>query len=125
MTGSAAALAGRIREELEEVARTARRARLYKKMARCFPLRYRLSISEARKRLSFLLKTLQEEPENVYEITVNEMVVGEIRGVETARYRVGTGEDLLHALDRMGKPETEAPPGAATAREHDRFLYTR
>lgn len=88
-------------------------------------MRYRLSVSEARKRLSGLLKNLQEEPENVYEITVNEMVVGEIRGVETARYRVGTGEDLLNALDRMGEPETEAPPGSATAGEHDRFLYTR
>lgn len=88
-------------------------------------MRYRLSISEARKRLSSLLKNLQEEPENVYEITVNEMVVGEIRGVETARYRVGTGEDLLRALDQMGEPETEASPGADTARDHDRFLYTR
>lgn len=87
--------------------------------------RRRLSVTEARRRFSELLKHVQSEPDAVYEITVNDVVVGEIRGPEQGRFRVGTGADLLRALQQMGEPEVAVPADSGTAREHDRYLYSR
>lgn len=92
-------------------------------------IRERLNISEARKRFSSLLKNVQREPDVVYEITVNDIVVGELRAPERSGYRVGTGRDLLAALAKMGEPEEDEPakdPSGdrrSTARDHDLHLY--
>lgn len=68
-------------------------------------MRERFNISEARKRFSSLLKNLQREPGMVYEITVNDIVVGELRAPEHGGYRVGTGRDLLASLADVGGPK--------------------
>jgi len=88
-------------------------------------MRRRISISEARSRLSSLIKELQSQPDLVIEITVRDLVVGELRAPSSAKL-VRPGSALLKALERMEgiEPDQEVEPGTPTAREHDRFLYT-
>lgn len=88
-------------------------------------MRERVSVSEARARLSRLLKKLQEAPDTVFEITVNGLVLGELRAPEAVQFQVKPGKALFEALEGMGEPETPAPEGASVAREHDRYLYRR
>lgn len=88
-------------------------------------MRQRIPVSEARTRLSRLLKQLQEDPDIVFEITVNDLVLGELRAPEAMQFRVKPGKALLEALEAMGKPETPVPEDGSVAREHDRFLYRR
>lgn len=38
-----------------------------------------LSISEARKKLSAMLKEIQKDPSKIYHISINEIVIGELR----------------------------------------------
>lgn len=88
-------------------------------------MRRRISVSEARTRLSRMLKELQEAPELVFEITVNDLVVGELRAPEGDRFQIKPGQALLTALENVGEPEIPLPKGSPIAREHDRYLYTR
>lgn len=88
-------------------------------------MRRKISVSEARTRLSRMLKELQQDPELVFEITVNDLVVGELRASESDRFQIKPGEALLTALEGMGEPEVPAPKGSPIAREHDRYLYTK
>ena len=88
-------------------------------------MRRRISVSEARTRLSRMLKELQEDPELVFEITVNNLVVGELRVPKGNRFQIKPGQALLAALEQMGGPEVSVPQGSPVAREHDRYLYTR
>lgn len=88
-------------------------------------MRRRISVSETRARLSRLLKQLQENPDIVFEITVNDLMLGELRAPEALQSRVKPGKALLEALEAMGQPETPVPEGGSVAREHDRFLYRR
>jgi len=86
-------------------------------------LRERICVSVARARLSQILRELEEEPERVYEITVNGRVVGVLSAADRNRLRVESGAQLLAAIEAMGEPDTDVPVGSATARDHDRFLY--
>jgi hypothetical protein len=89
-------------------------------------MRKRIPISEARSRLSRLLKELQRRPDLVYEITVRDLVVGELRAPSGGKL-VRPGSALLKAVERMKEiePEVEVEPGTPTAREHDLYLYAR
>ncbi len=86
-------------------------------------MRRRISVSEARARLSRLLKQLQGNPDTVFEITVNDLVLGELRAPEAAQFQVKPGKALLEALAAMGKPQTPAPEDGSVARDHDQYLY--
>lgn len=88
-------------------------------------MRRRISVSKARTQLSRMLKELQEDPELVFEITVNDLVVGELRAPEGDRFWIKPGEALLAALEEMGEPEVSVPKGSPIAREHDHYLYTK
>jgi len=88
-------------------------------------VRERICVSVARARLSQILRELDEQPERVYEITVNGRVVGVLSATDRNRLRVKPGAQLLAALEAMGKPDTDVPVGTATARDHDRFLYMK
>jgi len=88
-------------------------------------MRRRISVSETRARLSRLLKQLQENPDIVFEITVNDLMLGELRAPEALQSRVKPGKSLLEAVKDMGEPEIPVPEGGSVAREHDRFLYRR
>lgn len=88
-------------------------------------MRRRIFVSEARTRLSRMLKELQENPELVFEITVNDMVVGELRTPKDNRFQIKPGEALLTALKDIGEPEIPSSGGSPIAREHDRYLYTK
>lgn len=88
-------------------------------------MRHRISISETRANLSGLLKRLQQEPQSIFEITVNGLVLGELRAPEIDRLQIRPGEALLQALDTMGEPETPVPQDRSVAREHDDYLYAR
>ncbi len=88
--------------------------------------RKRIPVSEARSALSRLLKELQRRPDLVYEITVRDLVVGELRAPSPGKL-VRPGSALLRAVERMKaiEPEVELEPGTPTARDHDRYLYAR
>ena len=88
-------------------------------------MRQRISVSEAQANLSGLLKRLQQEPQAVFEITVNGLVLGELRAAEINRLHIQPGEALLQALEEMGESEIPAPKDRSVAREHDAYLYTR
>ena len=86
-------------------------------------MRQKIPVSEARSKLSHLLKQLQKDPDMVFEITVNGIVMGELRASEAAQFRIKPGSALLEALASMGEPEIPLPEGVSVAREHDRYLY--
>lgn len=86
-------------------------------------MRRKIPLSEARSKLSRLLKQLQEDPDTVFEITVNGLVMGELHAPEAAQFRIKPGKALLEALEAMGEPEVPMPEGVSVAREHDRYLY--
>jgi hypothetical protein len=88
-------------------------------------MRQKIPVSKARTQLSCLLKQLQGNPDTVFEITVNSMVLGELRAPEAAQFRVKPGKSLLEAVEDMGKPEIPAPENSSVAREHDRYLYRK
>ena len=85
----------------------------------------KIPISEARKRLSGLLKALQENPQAVYEITVNDIVFGELAAPKERRRRLGAGDALLRAAEEVGKPEVGGTGRHSISRDHDRHLYRR
>lgn len=85
---------------------------------------HRLTVSEARKNLSGLLKQLVEDPEAVFEITVNGIPVGELRSVEREPYRPVSVGTFGRAIAKAGDPQAPQP-GSTTARDHDDFLYRR
>lgn len=83
----------------------------------------RYSVSEARSHLSDLLKELQAHPDKTIEITVNGMVMGELRAPEGQRLRIKPGTALLDALESIRPPEGDQPTHSV-ARDHDQYLYT-
>jgi hypothetical protein len=85
----------------------------------------KIPISEARKRLSGLLKALQKNPHGVYEITINDIVVGELVAPEDRRRRLGAGAALLRAAEEVGKPDVGGTGRHSISRDHDRHLYGR
>ena len=86
-------------------------------------MRRSIQISKARVQLSHLLKQIQKNSDTVFEITVNNMVLGELRAPEAMRFHVKPGKALLEAMETMGQPEVSIPEGNSTAREHDSYLY--
>lgn len=85
----------------------------------------KIPISEARKRLSGLLKALQENPQAVYEITVNDIVFGELSSPKARGQRLGTGDALLRAAEEVGQPDLTGAKQHSVARSHDVYLYRR
>lgn len=85
----------------------------------------KIPISEARKRLSGLLKSLQENPQAVYEITVNDIVFGELTAPKAKGQRLRTGEALLRAVEEIGRPDATGTKRHSVARSHDVYLYRR
>ncbi len=80
-----------------------------------------IPVSQARARLSQLLKQLQEDPETVFQITVNGLVLGELRSAKPQLRLIQPGEVLTRALVTLGEPE--APNDGSVARQHDEYLY--
>ncbi|MCZ7626093.1 MAG: hypothetical protein C3F12_12470 [Candidatus Methylomirabilota bacterium] len=85
----------------------------------------RIPVSEARKQLSQLLKQVQENPDLTYEITVNDIVLGELVTPKGQRRRLGTGAALLRAAEEIGEPDSSSTKRHAVARDHDVHLYHR
>ncbi|HWQ70532.1 MAG TPA: hypothetical protein VN494_11400 [Patescibacteria group bacterium] len=85
----------------------------------------KIPISEARKHLSGLLKALQENPQAVYEITVNDIVFGELSAPKARGQRLGTGNALLQAVEEMDQPDITGAARHSVARSHDVYLHRR
>jgi len=85
----------------------------------------KIPISEARKQLSGLLKSLQEHPEKVYEITVNDIVFAELSAPRNRRWHLGAGQALLRAAEEIRRIEVDGNKRHSVARSHDRYLYRR
>jgi hypothetical protein len=80
-----------------------------------------IPISQARARLSQLLKKLQEDPEIVFQITVNGLVLGELRSHKPQLRLIKPGQALLQALEAL--EESEVPTTGSVARHHNEHLY--
>ena len=83
----------------------------------------RIPVSEARKQLSQLLKNVQENPDITYEITVNDIVLGELVTPKERRQRLGTGAALLRATEEVGEPDLGRTKQRSVARDHDVHVY--
>lgn len=83
----------------------------------------RIPVSEARKQLSHLLKNVQENPDMTYEITVNDIVLGELVTPKERRRRLGTGAALLQATEEVGEPDSGRTKRHSVAKDHDVHLY--
>lgn len=83
----------------------------------------RISISEARKKLNELLKDVKENPGNVYELTINEVVMGELSSPAEKNDDTLPGRSLTDAVDEMPAPDHEQSSTDSVADDHDRFLY--
>lgn len=83
----------------------------------------KIPVSDARKKLSELLKDVSLHPENVYAITVNDIVFGELHAPSSKGLRVKAGESLLKAAGHLvsGKPSVVKQK---IAREHNKYLYS-
>lgn len=82
----------------------------------------KIPVSDARKKLSELLKDVSSNPGHVYEITVNDIVFGELHAPSSKGLRVGAGDALLMAAGQMKERKLEKQKGK-TARQHDKYLY--
>lgn len=83
----------------------------------------RIPVSEARKQLSQLLKNVPENPDMTYEITVNDIVLGELVTSKERRRYLGTGAALLRATEEIDEPDIGRTKRHSIARDHDVYLY--
>ena len=87
-------------------------------------MKEQISISEARSRLNELLKDVKQRPDRVYEITINDVVMGEIKAPASDRGEVLPGDVFSRVLEDFPNPEGKQPDSTASvAEDHDRFLY--
>lgn len=84
----------------------------------------KIAVSEARKKLSDLLKRVSDDPDKVYEITVNKIVLGELRASSSKGLRVNAGEALLKAMDQLEGETAPSRGGRTVARNHNDYLYS-
>jgi len=84
---------------------------------------HQISISQARAQLSQLLKQLQEAPDTVFQITVNGLVLGELRSPQSDWQLTQPGQALSQAMAQLGEPEAQNPGNVA--RQHDDVLYAK
>lgn len=80
-----------------------------------------ITISEARANLSQLLKKIQKSPDAVFQITINGVVVGELRSPQAEDQWIQPGKAFSKALKKMGKPDKKS--NGKTSRNHDDVLY--
>ncbi len=83
----------------------------------------KIPVSDARKKLSELLKDISLHPENVYAITVNDIVFGELHAPSSKGLMVKAGESLLKAAELMASEKTSTGK-QKIAREHNKHLYS-
>jgi hypothetical protein len=83
----------------------------------------KIPVSDARRKLSELLKDVSNNPEHVYEITVNDIVFGELRTPSLKSLRMGAGGALLRAAEEARKGQKKKAVRETTARDHDEYLY--
>lgn len=88
-------------------------------------MRKRLPISVARSNLSGLLKQLQRHPQQIIEISVNGLILGELRAPENNNAFILPGSALKKAAEAMGKPDGSASRNRSVARRHNDYLYKR
>lgn len=87
--------------------------------------RHRISASEARKRFAELLRAIDADPGTVFEITLNGIVVAELRGREMQLFKPFPRGTLERALARVGVREVPYPEEGSVSQDHDEYLYGR
>lgn len=86
-----------------------------------------IPISKARKELHNILKKLQENPENVYQISVNSVILGELKAPSRVREKGNVAQKLLKLARELKKELGEEPISELTTigRDHDEYIYVR
>ncbi|HXV83848.1 MAG TPA: hypothetical protein VEG60_28670 [Candidatus Binatia bacterium] len=82
----------------------------------------KLSISEARKRLPALVKTVQKDPRTAIQITVRDEPVAELRAVQTGPQPGAAARKLLELRKKLAKNGLKASRTDVSARVKD-HLY--
>ena len=82
-----------------------------------------LPISEARKKLSVLLKELQKNPSRVYRISINEIVVGELRAPDREIAKDEASLKLKALGEKLSKTQKRKKKKTDIAVKHDKYLY--
>jgi antitoxin (DNA-binding transcriptional repressor) of toxin-antitoxin stability system len=83
-----------------------------------------ISLSDARKNLSALLREIEADPEAGYRILVRKRAVAELRSPAPAR-RKNAGAAMLKLAREMERlaPRAEGEAGRATAARYKEYLY--
>ena len=82
-----------------------------------------LPISEARKKLSKLLKELQKDPSKVYYISINEIIVGELKSPGREEPKEEASLKLKTLGEELAKTQRKKKKKTNIAVEHDKYLY--
>lgn len=80
-------------------------------------------VSEARKNLSAILKELQKDPSKIYQISINEIIVGELRYPGSAPAKDETSLKLKVLKNILAKSQKKKKKKTNIAAEHDKYIY--
>lgn len=82
-----------------------------------------ISITEARKRLPGIIKSLKESPDSVYQITVHDEIVAEIK--TPPMIRPGEAAARMLALRKRSGASKGKRPAEAISENIKEYLYSR
>jgi hypothetical protein len=84
-----------------------------------------INLTEARRRLSSLVREMEAEPDIGYRIKVRDRIVAELRSPASSRGYVNSGESLLRAARKAEKLLRPAPKrkDAVTSENYKEYLY--
>ena len=83
-----------------------------------------INLSEARRRLSALVREIEADPSAGYRLKVRDSVVAELRRPAPGEGCPNAGEALLRAADRIARLHRTKPKGPqVTSENYKEFLY--
>jgi hypothetical protein len=84
-----------------------------------------INLTEARRRLSSLVREMEAEPDIGYRIKVRDRIVAELRSPESSRGYLNPGEALLRAARKAEKLMLRAPKkkDSVTSENYKEYLY--
>lgn len=82
-----------------------------------------LPISKARKKLSTILKEIQKDPSRIYHISINEIVVGELRYPSRDAPKEEASLKLKALGEELARTQRKKKKKTNIAIEHDKYLY--
>ncbi len=82
-----------------------------------------LPISKARSKLSTILREIQKDPSKIYHITINEIVIGELRYPNREVPKEEASLKLKALGEELARTQKKKKKQTNIATEHDKYLY--